>query len=367
MNNQRGTIIAIVLAILGLLVGGYGIYLANSSQSMAQSMADKFATAQSRVGSATLAPAKPLQAKNVAKDPAQIPAPITRTEPTTVKVQLTVQEITTEIADGTTYTFWTFNGTVPGPMIRVMEGDTVELTLTNPITSTANHNIDLHAVNGPGGGANVTQVAPGESKMFMFKALKAGAYIYHCAYAPPYMHIAMGMYGGIIVEPKGGLPKVDREFYIVQGEWYTTGQFGDKGHQEMSGDKARAENPEYFTFNGHVDALTKIYPPQAKVGETVRIFFGDGGPNIGSNFHVIGTIFDKVYTGSPTTFIANEETWYVPPGSMSIFELKLYEPGSYTIVDHALWRVSKGTAGILMVSGDWDPSIYSPNATGTSH
>jgi nitrite reductase (NO-forming) len=251
-------------------------------------------------------------------------------------------------------------------MLRVMEGDTVELTLVNPNTNHNNHNIDLHAVNGPGGGASVTNVAPGESKTFTFKALAAGVYVYHCAFPPPMHHIAQGMYGAILVEPKGGLPKVDREFYVMQGDWYTTGQAGDKGHQAFSGTKALAEQPEYITFNGHVDALTKLFPLEAKVGEKIRIFFGDGGPNVGSNFHIIGEIFDKVYTGSPDTFIANEESWYVPPGSVSTFELTLDEPGSYTLVDHALYRLLKGAAGILKVTGDWNPDIYMPQPAGSN-
>ncbi|MBI5304291.1 MAG: nitrite reductase, copper-containing [Chloroflexi bacterium] len=359
--------LALILALVAVGVSAFAIYQANTFQATLDRANAQFKPVLDRVGVASLEPAKPLQAKNVIIDPARVPPPITRSEPTTVEVNLTTVEVTAELADGTTFTFWTFNGTVPGPMIRVMEGDTVKLTITNAMTSTVGHNIDLHAVNGPGGGAAVTKVAPGETKTFTFKALNTGAYIYHCAFAPPYVHVAMGMYGGIVVEPKGGLPKVDREFYVVQGEWYTTGAFGDKGHQDLNGEKARAEHAEYFTFNGHVDALTKHAPLQAKTGETVRLFFGNGGPNIGANFHVIGEIFDKVYVGSNQTYLANEETWVVPPGSMSIFEFKLNEPGQYLLVDHALWRTAKGAAGVLMVTGNWDKDVFSPPADGSSH
>lgn len=313
-----------------------------------------------RIGRAEVAAARPLDVPNVIRDPADVPPPITRTEPTTVRITLTIQEVTAELADGTTYSFWTFDGTVPGPMLRVMEGDTVEVTLVNPETNTVGHNIDLHAVNGPGGGATVTNVQPGESKTFTFRALHPGAYIYHCAFPPPYHHIAQGMYGGILVEPVGGLPPVDREFYVVQGEWYTSGIFGDAGHQEFSHAKAAAEQPEYFTFNGHVAALTEHFPLQAEVGETIRLFFGTGGPNVGSNFHMIGEIWDRVVPGAPDTYIANEETWYVPPGSFAYFEFKPDVPGTYLLVDHALYRVSKGAAGALVVTGDHDDSIYSP-------
>ena len=219
----------------------------------------------------------------------------------------------------------------------------------------------------PGGGAAVTNVAPGETKTFTFKALNPGAYVYHCAFAPPYHHIAQGMYGAIVVEPKGGLPPVDKEFYVMQGEWYTTGKFGDQGHQEFSNDKAMSEQPEYFTMNGNTEALTKLFPLHAKVGDTVRIFFGVGGPNVGSNFHVIGEIFDKVYTGAPDTFTHNEETAYVPPGSVSTFEFKLNEPGKYTLVDHALYRIAKGAAGVLMAEGTWDDSLYAPSGENSTH
>jgi nitrite reductase (NO-forming) len=377
MTPQRISLAALLVAVVALVAAALGLSQSASSQAQVASSQSSLAQVQKsldsakpavdRIGTGAIGPEQPLGQPNVARDPSTVPPPITRTEPTTVEFTLTAKEVVAEIADGTTYSFWTFDGTVPGPMLRVMEGDTVKLTLVNPSTNKSGHNIDLHAVNGPGGGAAVTNVNPGESKTFTFKALNAGAYVYHCAFPPPYHHIAQGMYGAILVEPRGGLPKVDREFYVMQGEWYTTGAFADKGHQEFSSAKALAEQPEYFTFNGRVDALTKLYPLHAKVGETIRLFFGDGGPNVGSNFHIIGEIFDKVYSGSPQTFVANEETWYVPPGSVSTFELKLNEPGQYLLVDHALYRVAKGAAGILMADGDWNPDVYSPPALGASH
>ncbi len=346
---------------------GHEAMVAGASTSASAPLGSDAAVAVDRIGIHALEPAKPIGQPNVALDPSGVAAPIRRTEPTTIKVNLTIKEVVSEIAPGATYSFWTFDGTVPGPLIRVMEGDTVELTLINPVESSVAHNIDLHAVNGPGGGAGVTTVAPGESKTFTFKALHPGAYVYHCAYAPPYYHMAQGMYGAIVVEPKGGLPPVDREFYVMQGEWYTLGKYGDQGHQEFSNDKALAEQPEYFTLNGNVEALTKLFPLMAKKGETVRIFFGVGGPNVGSNFHIIGEIFDKVYSGSPDTAVQNEETSYVPPGSVATFEFKIDEPGKYTLVDHALYRVGKGAAGVLMAEGEWDESIYSPNAAASGH
>jgi len=360
MPKKIVLILAAVIVLLSLAIGGLSFYKAAALQTELSNLQEDVQLVNNRIGVAELAPAKPVDVPNVVRDPQDVPPPITRTEPTTVQIELTVQEVVSELADGTTYSFWTFDGTVPGPLLRVMVGDTVELTLINPSSNAVVHNIDLHAVNGPGGGATVTAVAPGETKTITFKALNVGAFVYHCAFAPPWHHIAQGMYGGIIVEPVGGLPPVDKEFYVMQGEWYTSGRFGDKGHQEFNGVKAASEQPEYFTMNGHVDALTKINPLQAEVGDKVRIFFGVGGPNVGSNFHVIGEIFDKVYTGSPDTYTLNEETWYVPPGSVATFELTPDVPGDYLLVDHALYRVSKGAAGILHVTGDHDESIYAP-------
>ena len=366
MNRQNlVALIAGLLALVGLAIGAYGLYRSTTTQrDLTTAMATMDASsAQNQVvldhlGVATLQPAQATDAPNVARDPADVPPPITRTEPTTVQVSLTAKEVVAELADGTTYAFWTFGGTVPGPMVRVMEGDTVEFTLTNDLSSVNGHNIDFHAVNGPGGGAEVTNVAPGETATFTWKALHAGAFVYHCAFPPPMHHIAQGMYGAIVVEPVGGLPPVDREFYIMQGDWYTAGRLGNQGHQTFSNEKALAELPEYYTFNGHVQALTELYPLQAEVGETVRVFFGVGGPNKGSNFHIIGEVFDRVYSGSDETFTANEEAWYVPPGSVSTFEMFLDVPGSYTIVDHALYRVQKGAAGVLVVSGEPNPEVF---------
>ena len=371
-RSNIAALVAGLLALVGLALGAYGLYRsANAQNQMTTLQATLAADAETnqvvldRLGIATLQPAQATDAANVARDPADVPPPITRTAPTTVQVTLTAREVTAELADGTTYAFWTFDGTVPGPMVRVMEGDTVEFTLVNDLSSVNGHNIDFHAVNGPGGGAEVTNVAPGETATFTWKALHAGAFVYHCAFPPPMHHIAQGMYGAIVVEPVGGLPPVDREVYIMQGDWYTAGRLGNQGHQTFSNEKALAELPEYYTFNGHVQALTELYPPQAEVGETVRIFFGVGGPNKGSNFHIIGEVFDRVYSGSDETFTANEEAWYVPPGSVSTFEMFLDVPGSYTIVDHALYRVQKGAVGVLQVSGEPNPDVFfAPEAEG---
>lgn len=298
-------------------------------------------------------------AVSVVQDPNAVPAPVGARGPTTVKTRIESVELNGKLADGTTFNYWTFDKKVPGPMLRVRQGDTVELTFANAANSKNIHSIDLHAVTGPGGGAEFLQVAPGKEKTVSFKALNAGVYVYHCATASVPEHISAGMYGLIVVEPAGGLPKVDREFYVMQGDLYTHGKTGAKGHQPFDHDKLAAELPEYYVFNGAVGALTKEFRLQAKVGETVRIYFGVGGPNKISSFHVIGEIFDRVYAeGSPTAIKTDVQTTLVAPGGATIVEFKVDYPGKYVLVDHALSRVGKGLAGFLDVTGPADASVY---------
>ena len=291
---------------------------------------------------------------DIAHDPTDIPPPITRREPATVRVDLETVEVEARLGDKSSYQFWTFNGRVPGPFVRVRVGDTVEVHLKNNENSTMMHNVDFHAATGPGGGAGATSANPGEEKMVTFKALNPGLYIYHCAVPPVAMHISSGMYGLILVEPENGLTPVDREFYVVQGEIYTEEAFGTPGLLTQSYDKLIAERPEYFVFNGHVGALTEHYPLKAKVGETIRIFFGVGGPNYTSSFHVIGEIFDRAYQMGSLISPPMEsvQSISVPPGSANIVEIKLQVPGRYVLVDHALSRAEKGLAGYLMVEGE---------------
>lgn len=297
---------------------------------------------------------------DIAHDPAKVPPAITRTAPETVRVDLETVEVEARLDAGTSYQFWTFNGTVPGPFVRVRIGDTVEVHLKNNENSVMMHNVDFHAATGPGGGAAATTAAPGEEKMVTFKALNPGLYVYHCAVPPVASHISHGMYGLILVEPEGGLPPVDREFYVMQGEIYTEESIGSTGLLTDSYDKLLNETPEYFVFNGHVGALTDHYPLKANVGETVRIFFGVGGPNFTSSFHVIGEIFDKAYQlGSVTSPpIENVQSISCPPGSANIVEFKLDVPGRFVLVDHALSRAERGLAGYLIVEGPENLEIF---------
>jgi nitrite reductase (NO-forming) len=297
---------------------------------------------------------------DIAHDPTDLPPPITRREAATVRVDLETIEIEARLTEGAAYRFWTFNGSVPGPFVRVRVGDTVEVHLRNHPDSWMYHNVDFHAVNGPGGGAELTTAAPGEEKAFRFKALHTGLFVYHCAVPPVAMHISNGMYGMILVEPEAGLPPVDREFYVMQGEIYTTEPFGSAGLLSEDYQKLLDERPEYFVLNGHVGALTDHYPLKARVGERVRIFFGAGGPNFGSSFHVIGEVFDTVYfNGSLNNPLqANVHTVPVASGGTVITEMKLDVPGRYVLVDHSLSRVERGLAGWLDVEGEENPEIF---------
>jgi nitrite reductase (NO-forming) len=297
---------------------------------------------------------------SIVRDPADLPPSVGERAPTTVRYDLEAIERVGRLDDKTTYAFWTFNGKVPGPMLRVRVGDTVVLSLKNAADSVMMHNIDLHAVTGPGGGAVFTEVGPDETKAFTFKAMQPGLYVYHCATPMVSAHISNGMYGMILVEPVGGLPKVDHEYYVMQGELYTAESFGHTGLQEFSVDKLLDEHPEYFVFNGAVGALTTEHPLRAKTGESLRIFFGVGGPNFTSSFHVIGAIFDKVYSAASLTSppLVGVQTVTVPPGGATVVELSNPVPGKYILVDHALARMERGLVGALIVDGAPAPQIF---------
>jgi len=290
----------------------------------------------------------------------EVPPPVNRDYPAKVIVDMEVRELDMEISEGVTYTFWTFGGTVPGSFIRVRQGDTIEFRLKNHPDSKMPHNIDLHAVTGPGGGATSSFTAPGHEAVFSFKALNAGLYVYHCATAPVGMHIANGMYGLILVEPPEGLPPVDKEFYVMQGEFYTVGKYREKGHQPFDMQKAIEENATYVLFNGSEGAMVGENAIKASVGDTVRLFVGNGGPNLVSSFHVIGEIFDKVFYEGGTHYQENVQTTLVPAGGSAMTEFRVEVPGTLIIVDHSIFRAfNKGALGMLKVDGDDNLAVYS--------
>ncbi|WMC11543.1 copper-containing nitrite reductase [Oceanimonas pelagia] len=292
--------------------------------------------------------------------PPVVPPPITRDHAAKVVVKMETVEKVMEIADGVEYMFWTFGGSVPGQFLRVREGDEVEFHLSNHPSSKMPHNIDLHAVTGPGGGAASSFTAPGHTSVFNFKALNPGLYVYHCATAPVGMHVANGMYGLILVEPKEGLPPVDREYYVMQGDFYTKGEYGEQGLQSFDMDKAIREQPDYVVFNGAVGALNGDKALTANVGETVRLYVGNGGPNLVSSFHVIGEIFDKVNVEGGTAINENVQTTLVPAGGAAMAEFKLDVPGNFIMVDHSIFRAfNKGALGMMQVEGPEDKIVYS--------
>jgi nitrite reductase (NO-forming) len=292
--------------------------------------------------------------------PPNVPAATNRTKPARVIVKLTVKEVTLPISQGVTYAFWTFGGTVPGSFIRVRQGDLVEFHLQNDPENKMPHNIDLHAVTGPGGGASSAFTAPGHASQFSFRALNAGLFVYHCATAPVPMHVGNGMYGMILVEPPEGLPAVDREFYVMQGDFYTVGKYHAKGLQTFDMQKGIDEKPTYVVFNGSEGSLLGDKALKAYVGDTVRIYFGVGGPNLASSFHVIGEIFDHVYTEGGSHFQENVQTTMVPAGGSTMVDFKLQVPGTYVLVDHSIFRAfNKGALGTLKVQGNEDKVVYS--------
>jgi nitrite reductase (NO-forming) len=308
----------------------------------------------------TIAAPQTLVEADISREPTDLPPPIGKRDPRTVRLDLFTVEQEGRLAEATTFGYWTFNGKVPGPFVRVRVGDSVEVHLKNSADSNMIHSVDFHAATGPGGGAAALQVDPGAEKSMTFRALVPGLYVYHCATPMVAEHIANGMYGLILVEPEAGLPPVDHEFYVMQGEVYTEAAFGQHGSQEFSVEKLLNERPEYFVFNGSVGAISKLHPLHAKVGETVRLFFGVGGPNFTSSFHVIGEIFDKVYNLGGLMSPPQEgiQTVSVAPGGAVITEFKLHVPGNYSIVDHALARLERGLAGLLIVEGAQNPEIY---------
>lgn len=290
-----------------------------------------------------------------------VPAPITYTSPKRVEVKFRVVEKVMNISDSSQYTFWTFDEHVPGPFVRVRQGDMVDFTLENAADSKLTHNIDFHACTGPGGGAEASSTAPGQTTRFQFRAMTPGLFVYHCATAPVPLHIANGMYGLILVEPQSGFEKADKEYYVMQGDFYTKGKFDAPGLQEFDEEKANAENPDYVLFNGKVRSLVGKGALTSNVGENVRLYVGNGGPNLISSFHVIGEIFDKVQVEAGSAVNKGVQTTLIPSGGATIIDMKTEVPGNYLLVDHSIFRAfNKGAIGQLKVTGKENPSLFHP-------
>lgn len=289
-----------------------------------------------------------------------VPQPIKRRYAAKIIVKLTAFEQIMALMPGVQFKFWTFNGQVPAPLIRVREGDMVEVQLSNSASSMMTHSMDFHAASAPMGGALASEAAPTRTSVFQFKATRPGIYLYHCGSQPVAVHLAKGMYGLVLVEPAEGLPPVEREYYLMQSEFYTKGRFGEPGLQPFSMEKALDERPDYILFNGRVGALQGENALTAKTGETIRLFLGNAGPNLSASFHIIGSIFDKVYVEGGSLINHHVQTTLVPPGGATIVETKIDVPGKYVFMDHAIFRASnKGTMGEIRVVGLDNPAIYS--------
>lgn len=309
-------------------------------------------------------PARPPRPR-IAADPTDMPAPVDWSEPRTHDITLTCEEMKAEIEPGVTFSYMTFGGRVPGPMIRVRQGDTVRFTLENLPDSVMVHNMDFHAVYGTGGGAEATNVAPGQAERIQFKATYPGAFIYHCAVPSFDYHVSSGMFGMIVVEPPEGLPPVDHEFYLAQQEVYTNKAAGEEGQHQFDFEAMLAENPTYVLLNGQKHALTEsgFGALRTQTGDTARIFFVNGGPNLTGSFHAIGNVWTKAWREGATESAParNAQTIGVPPGSCGIFEMEFPVPETIKLVDHAVTRsLRKGFLGHIKVDGAPRPEIYDP-------
>lgn len=312
----------------------------------------------------SIGPALDIDVDNIARDAFDIPEPTGRNTSATVHIYLEAVEVTAELEPGTTFNYWTYNATVPGPFLRARVNDTVVVHFSNSAESTMTHNVDFHAVTGQGGGAAATETAPGNTTSFSFKAMHSGLYVYHCATPDVPTHISKGMYGMIYIEPEIPLPAVDKEIYIMQGDLYTKWRPGNEGHQEMDADAMFDERPTYVIFNGKYATFTGEDTIKVNVGETLRIYFGVGGPNTISSFHLIGEIFDRVYNLGSTENAPLEsvQTVLVAPGGAVIVDITFEVPANYIMVDHALTRAfHKGAVGIIEVAGEENTSIYDEN------
>lgn len=320
------------------------------------------------------APAAPVQAalkpvdvhKNLPVELAQltyapeVPPPIKRRYPVLLRVDITYDSWVAPLTRKWKYEFWGFNGHCPGPFIRARVGDVMEVNVKNNDKSGMPHNIDFHSCDGPGGGAPLLLADEGRTKSCQLKLLNPGLYVYHCAAAPIPLHIANGMYGLILVEPAGGMTAVDKEYYIMQSEFYIEPPEKGESVAAPAYDLGLKELADVCVFNGREGSLTDKDVLKCQVGERVRLFVGNGGPNLSSGFHVIGTVFDYLYREgdiiSPPARMVQTTT--IPPGGSAIVEMDIKVPGNYTLVDHALFRLDKGCVGFLQARGDPAPDIY---------
>ena len=295
-----------------------------------------------------------------------VPPPITRTNPAIVEADLTATTKTMPLTSSVKYHFWTFNGHVPGPFIRVRAGDWLQVRISNTDTSGMPHNLDFHAATGPGGGANLLTVTPGMTNTAWLRLRSPGLFMYHCAIPPMIDHISNGMYGLILVEPTNGLPHADREFYIMQGEFYGTNNPNDDSILEYSHEHALNAAPNYVVFNGQSGSMFLNDALQAKAGDRVRLYFGDAGPNLISSFHIIGIVMENVFRDGSLADppVHDLQTTLVSPGAAAVIEFTPVVPGMYTFIDHSAAHSEKGAMGQLNITGPATSDVFRSAADG---
>ena len=364
-NEPSSPVPAIVAVFLGILVAVLGMIAvlmwadahkartdANRAAAQAKSAAampgmDMSATAGTLTSYAGAAPGN-ADALAAAHEPYPAALPAAPAGPV-ANVHLVLKDVTIQVAPGVRYAAWAWAGGAPGPVIHVRQGQLVHITLTNK--GAIPHSVDFHAARIAPNKA-FTDVMPGRSFSFSFRANDPGVFMYHCGTKPVLMHIANGMYGAIVVDPPAGtLPKVDKNYVLVASEWYLDSD-GLKKPAQFDMAKAHARQPDWMTFNGYAGQYVK-HPLTAKPGQTVRFWVVDAGPSIDTDFHIVGTILNRAWVdaGLTSTPLRNVQTVAVPAGGGGVFDVKIDKPGLYPFVSHAFAAVDQGQVGVLDVGG----------------
>jgi nitrite reductase (NO-forming) len=362
-SSPVAAVVAILLGILVAVLGFFALLMwvdAHNARDDANKAAAQAQTAASMPGmdmsaSATgggltsYAGASPANADALAAAHKAYPATLPAAPSGVADVHLVLKDVTVQIAPGVKYAAWAWAGGAPGPVIHVHQGQLVKITLTNE--GAIPHSVDFHAARVAPDKA-FTDVMPGKSVSYTFRANDPGVFMYHCGTKPVLMHIANGMYGAIVVEPPAGtLPKADKNYVLVASEWYLDSD-GLKKPAQFNMDKAHARQPDWMTFNGYAGQYVK-HPLTAKPGQTVRFWVVDAGPSIDTDFHIVGTILDRAWIDASLTNkpLENVQTVAVPAGGGGVFDVKIDKPGLYPFVSHAFAAVDQGQVGLLNVGG----------------
>ncbi len=266
------------------------------------------------------------------------------------RIRFVTAHVRHQVAPGVVYEAWTFDSIIPGPTIRLAVGDTIDFTLVN--AATIPHSMDFHAAELAPDRA-YRNVMPRDSIQFRFVPRVPGAFMYHCGTAPVATHIANGMYGALIVDPRTARPPA-QEFVLVQSEFYMGAPSGADSLRSLNWDKVLNAFPDYVVFNG-VASRYATHPIPVDVAKPIRLFVVNAGPNRISSFHVVGAIFDRVFADGFGRPFEGMQTWNVPVGGGAVFELRLAETGLYPFVTHAFADATKGAVGVFR-AGEPSPS-----------